>query len=57
MSRVIPGKNAVGERRSHHFSLMHDKNVLTGAFADVTVHVERDAFDVAIGHRFHANQL
>src|ERR1700722_41111 len=36
---------------------MHDKDVLAGAFADKSVHVERNAFDVAVDDGFHFDEL
>ena len=34
-----------------------EKNIFTGAFAHLTVNVERDAFRIAIRVRFNADQL
>ena len=55
--RVMPGNAELAERRSDDVAVHDEENIFAGTFADIAVGIERDAFDVAIGARFHANEL
>ena len=46
-----------GQRRRVDDVVAHEEQVLAAAFAEVAVGVERDAFAVAFGDRFHLDQL
>ena len=56
-SRVMPGRIDGGERRRVEHVVADDEDVLAAAFADVAGDVERDALRVAVGDRFHLDQL
>src|SRR5712692_5033670 len=51
------GQDAGGERRSVERAVVHEENVHAGAFADVAVGVEGDAFGVTVEAGFHADEL
>src|SRR6266446_6011545 len=51
------GKNAGGERRRVEDIVVHQEDVHAGAFAEVALFIERDAFRVAVKSGFHSNQL
>ena len=50
-------QRGIGQRWSDDRVAGDDENIFAGAFADVAVGIERDAFDVAVGARFHADEL
>ena len=51
------GKNAGGQRRRIERAVVCQKNIHAGAFTDVAVGIERDAFGEAVEGRFHADKL
>ena len=51
------GQSGIRKRRRDDRAVHHHENVFAGAFADVAVHIERDAFRVAVHFRFHADEL
>src|SRR6267154_2599472 len=51
------GQNTGGQRRSVQRAVVHEEDIHAGAFADVTVGVQGDAFGVAVEAGFHANEL
>src|SRR5882724_3749897 len=51
------GQNAGGQWRRVQRAVVHEENIHAGAFADVAVRVEGDAFGVAVEAGFHANEL
>ena len=53
----MPRQGRVAQRRRVDDAVAHDEDVLAGAFADQAVHVQRNAFRVAVGVGFHADEL
>ena len=51
------GQRGIRNGRSDDRAVVDHKNIFAGAFADLAVGIERNAFDVAVGPRFHANEL
>src|SRR5882762_9103131 len=51
------GQNAGGQWRRIQGAVVHKENIHAGAFADVAVGVESDAFRVAVEAGFHADEL
>src|SRR5260221_7601664 len=51
------GQDAGGERRSVKRAVVHEKDVHAGAFADVAIGIEGDAFGVSVEAGFHADEL
>src|SRR4051812_42381813 len=51
------GENRVSKWRGVDNASAHEKEILTRAFREVAVPVERDAFDVAVGLGFHVDEL
>src|SRR5271165_2146292 len=51
------GEHGVGKRGGVDNAVAHDEEVLAGAFGEVSVDVEGDAFSVAVDVRFHADEL
>src|SRR2546425_5571871 len=50
-------KNAGGEGRCVEHAVVHKEHVHPGAFADVALGIEGDAFGVAVEGGFHSNEL
>src|SRR5208282_6825131 len=50
-------QRGAGNRRRQDRAVHHEENIFAGAFADVAVRIEGDAFDVAVGGGFHADEL
>ena len=53
----MPGSTELPERRGLQHAVANHKKIFAGAFADVAVHVERDAFGVAVEDGFHLDEL
>src|SRR5271156_608299 len=52
-----PGQRGIGKRRSDQRAVHHRENIFAGTLANVAMHVERDAFHVAVRARLHADEL
>src|SRR5208282_3062202 len=50
-------KHGVAERSRVQHAVADDEQILARAFADVAVHIERDAFGVAVDDGFHLDEL
>src|ERR1700691_1055875 len=51
------GQCRIGKRRSDQRAVHYQENVFAGTLANVAMHVERDAFHVAVRARLHADEL
>ena len=51
------GQHGIAQRRRIQHAIAYHENILSRAFADVSVSIERDAFDVAVDDGFHLDEL
>src|SRR5580704_11037797 len=51
------GQGGIRERRGDDGAVHDEENIFARTFADVTIRIERDAFDVSVSCGFHANEL
>src|SRR5579864_6072123 len=50
-------ENGIAQRRRDQFVAMDEEQVFARAFADESILVQRDPLDVAVGNRFHLDEL